>query len=184
MAQMDLAGKLIWIKLKLDTKCRLLELLTPKPNHLKPHSLPKWKRFCVITCVNTIKQLQVWAHKDKPEGMGGGEQISRKGLRTGVGARLQASASPLWRSRSIISWVHVVPYVQKSYKKVSHSLKDISSHCFKKEYNDKFKTSCRLHCYMRVSSSSNRFYYNPPHVGTRLLFYCCPLPIHLYHFPF
>lgn len=48
--------------------------------------------------------------------MGGGLQISRNGLRTGVGPRLQASASPLWRSRSTISWVHVVPKAHKTQK--------------------------------------------------------------------
>lgn len=34
-------------------------------------------------------------HVCTPEGMGGGDWISRKGLRLGVGARLQASLSPL-----------------------------------------------------------------------------------------
>lgn len=62
----------------------------------------------------SLLKIIITKKKYTPEGMGGGEQISRKGLRTGVGARLQASASPLWKSRSTISWVHVVPYVPKT----------------------------------------------------------------------
>lgn len=44
-----------------------------------------------------------------PEGTGGGEQISRNGERTWVGARLIFSNSPLFIMESTISCIQVVP---------------------------------------------------------------------------
>lgn len=88
---------------------------------IEKRNLVQLTHRCIHQSMRFDSLFSKWMHKGipavpflqfhwcSPEGMGGGLFISRKGLRNGVGARLQASASPLCRSRSIISWVHVVP---------------------------------------------------------------------------
>lgn len=105
-------------------------------------------------CGNTIRHFrwqeisaqQLWTPIYWPDSLGFGEVISRKGIRSWVGARLHLSKSLWFKIMSTISWVHVVP-VEKIITfslLITHSKRGY-------KYTDKYTNSLKHCCVLSLT---------------------------------